>query len=749
MGKKAYKYLDVKEDSIKETGFHLDREKVSEALFNVSNEYMGIRGFFEEGAVDENCLRGIYLNGIYDFSRETLETGYKGIVKRTHFMVNSIDFMKIRLVIDNEELNLKNIEYTDFTRELLFKNGLYTRSYIWKLKNGKQIHLRFERFLSMIDCNNAFQKIVIEASNDVKVQLSFFIDDKLKQWGKEGYVHIFDVNSKENEIQAETEFTKEKIFVRGIIESKEKEKKIEHNNYIESKFDFELNANEKKELIRYISVVTSRDFKDQHIIHLRHESLKICGLYDEYLKKNEGFFKNLYRKTDIEIEGDELDQQGIRYCNFMLNTTYHGFNPKNNLGAKGLTGEAYSGHSFWDSETYCLPYYLFNNINAAKNLILYRYNTLEEAKKRANDLDCRGACFPIATLCGKEGCTLWQHASLQLQATTGVAYALFHYWNLTKDKEFFKNYGMELLYQICLFLLDRGQYGQKNNKFGYYAVMGPDEFKMMVDNNAYTNVMGKFSFEFMLYMMENLKQDKDGMIKRLNIDVNILKKFKDASDKMYIPFDKETLLYEQNDGFYNLPHIDINSIPREEFPLYSHWTYDRIYRGDMIKQPDVLMFFFLFLSHYSTDVLKANYEYYEPRCIHESSLSPSIHSVIANEIGKTDEAINFFSFASRLDLDDYNNNTGEGIHLTSIAAAWINIVYGFGRLRSDGEEISIAPSIPSKWKSYTFRLTIDNSLLKIKVNHKKIVITNEGKPIKLVIYGRKVVIENEYETNLD
>lgn len=339
---------------------------------------------------------------------------------------------------------------------------------------------------------------------------------------------------------------------------------------------------------------------------------------------------------------------------FNLQQAYWGFSEDNNIGAKGLTGEAYSGHAFWDSETYCLPYYLFTNRKAAKDLLLFRYNTLKEAKERAKDLDCEGAAYPIATRNGKEACTLWQHASTQIQPTTAVAYAIFHYMNLYQDVAFMNEYGLEMLLEIDKFLLTRGQWNQTHSHFGYYGVMGPDEFEVMVNHNMYTNIMAKKTFEYTLKVLSDSRFDSKKILVKTKFDEKHIQEMRECMDKMLILYDPKTHLYEQHQGFYDLPHIDVDKIPVTDFPLYSHWSYDRIYRNDMIKQPDVLMFLFLYNQDFSYEDKKANYEYYEPRCIHESSLSPSVHSILAEELGKEKEALDFFGFATRLDLDDYN-----------------------------------------------------------------------------------------------
>ena len=233
----------------------------------------------------------------------------------------------------------------------------------------------------------------------------------------------------------------------------------------------------------------------------------------------------------------------------------------------------------------------------------------------------------------------------------------------------------------------------------------------------------------------------------------ILKKYPDieaiktkaakASACMKILYDPATKLFEQHEGFFDLPHIDVDAIPVTDFPLYSHWSYDRIYRNDMIKQPDVLMFMFLYPHDFSKEQLKANYEYYEPRCIHESSLSPSIHSILACELDKDEEAMDFFGFATRLDLDDYNRNTREGLHMTSIAAAWMNIVYGFLGLRSDAPVLSISPKIPTRWKAYSVNLVLANARLRFRVTEGQVTIAHSGEPVDLEIWGKRTRVDRD------
>lgn len=751
MEKTAQKYLEADPWAIVEKGFHKDKTLVSESLFSQANEYAGVRGYFEEGGSFPS-LRGSYFNGIYDYAKEDTPNAYLGIIKRTHFMVNAMDYFKISLQIEDEKLDLARAKISDFERRLDFRTGELTRSFVWHLKNGN-VSLSFARFLSMNDCHRAYQRIKITADASLEGKICFCLDGNMIQWGHDCFFTNIHKEHHDNEAAtiSQTLTTNQKVASFMKIATSMEGKYLDLPMGVEVGYELALPKGQPVVFTRYITNLAERDGaikENKALIAEGRSELEASWQegYDVALAKNRRYWDEVWNDCDIKINGDEEDQQGIRFDIFQLTQTYHGYDPRDNIGAKGLTGEAYSGHAFWDSETYCLPFYLFNNPAAAKDILMFRYYGLEEAKKRAKMLDCRGACYPIATLNGQEGCNLWQHASLQFQPSTGVVYGIYHYERVTKDKEFVLNYGLEMVLEIARFLLSRGQWNAKHTHFGFYGVMGPDEFKMMVNNNTYTNFMAKKTFEYVRVLLNRYKKEPKvaEIINKIHMTDNELASMREAEKKMLILHSKRTGLYEEDEGFYDLPHIDIDKIPAEDFPLYSHWSYDRIYRGDMIKQPDVLMFMFLHNGEFSIREKKANYEYYEPRCIHESSLSPSIHSILANELGKDKEALSFFSFATRMDLDDYNRNANEGLHMTSIAAAWMNIVYGFGGLRSDGKILSINPKLPVKWKGYSFHILYRGAHLAVAVDENGYTLRNLSKtPARLMVAGRKRVIKRK------
>ena len=744
MAKISKEYLKVHPWKIIEEGFHKNRDQVSESLFSLGNEYTGIRGFFDEG-YSGSSLIGTYYNGIYEYGEE-IPNAYKGIAKRTHFTINSTNWVKCRLTYKGETLDLNKSNFSDFYRELDFRNGNYLRRFVWHAQDV-DINLQFERLVNMVNCHEGVVRITISASKDIDLDLEFMLDGTVVHWGDKPYWNVVshDLDKDVSTLVCNTLSTKQVLSTSMLLVGLDnQENSFKDGQIIVSS---KIHLTKKPRVIdRLVINYASKKYIDSseitQITKNELKTLKNKG-FEGILAENAAYFSNVFNSSDIKIEGDKKNQQGIRFCLFQLEQAYHGYEKDNNIGAKVLTGEAYSGHAFWDSETYCLPYYLFTNKEAAKDLLFFRYNTLNEAKLRAKDLDCVGACFPIATRNGEEACTLWQHASCQFQPSTAVSYAIYHYMNIYHDDDFMNRYGLELIIEISKFLLSRGEYSSDKKHFGFYGVMGPDEFQLMVNHNTYTNFMAKKTFDYLLKLKKENKYNFKEVEAKCGVNENFYKELAKASKKMLILYDKDTKLFEQHDGFYKLPHIDVDKIPDSDFPLYSHWSYDRIYRNDMIKQPDVLMFMLLYNQDFSFDELKANYDFYEPRCIHESSLSPSVHSILANQIKKYNEAYKFFKFATRLDLDDYNNNTREGIHMTSIAAAWMNIVYGFAGLRSDREVLSISPTLPRKWKSYSFKLKLPNSLLLIERNKNGLVIKNEGESVKMRVYGRLYTIKKE------
>lgn len=750
MAKVADVYFKTDPWKIVEEGFDPAYARVSESVFSLGNESMGVRGFFEEGG-SVDSLRGCYNNGVYDM--EYVGRSYRGIVDRTHFMIPSVDWLKTELCVDGEMLDLGKSRFRAFRRELDMRCGTLERSFIWQTATGKELRVTFLRFLDMVHRERAYQRITLEALNfsgDIQITggLSFQVVHEGRKtcfWGETRQ------ETMDNRLllSSRTTGSGQEVFAGAILHMPRGAVQRPDEKTAALCGVLHLTRGEPQQIDKKV-VVLFDGREGEALWKGGQQALKEAEevSLQQALEAQKAYWNAYWQVSDIRIEAAEGDaqtteqvaaeQQGVRFCSFQLAQTYNGGSMRHNIGAKGLTGEAYNGHAFWDTEACCLPFYLFTNPNAAKDLLLFRYNTLPMALERAKMLDCRGACYPIATLNGDEACTLWQHASLQIQPSTAVAYGIWHYVKVTGDREFLWQYGAEMLLEIARFLESRAGKSNLNGKYGFYGVMGPDEFHMMVNNNAYTNYMGMRTLSYGAQVLEEMRVQQPEkyavLCEKTGLGEEEGTRWQEIADNMYLPQDAAGL-FEQHDGYFSLPHTDIHKIPVSQFPLYDHWSYDRIYRTDMIKQPDVLMMLYLYNSSFSEEVKRVNYDFYEPHTIHESSLSPAIHSILAAELGKMEQAVDFFGYATRLDLDNYNRNTREGLHTTSIAMAWANIVYGFAGLRSDGDILRFAPRMPARWKKLSFSLTYRGSIMGISMEKEKTTFCLlEGEPFPIQVY---------------
>lgn len=698
MAKEAKKYFKVYPWKIIEKGFDKAMGRVGESIFSLGNEYMGIRGNFDEYYSGDKLI-GSYYNGVYEDKPISYPEYFNGFAKRCCFMINANNWMYTRIFIDGEEIDLNKIEVIDFYRELDMKKGIVKRCYSYR-----GIKFTFERFVSINHHYIGGQKITLQADTLHTIEIHSGIDfTPIHEEENKNYWQTCETG--DDFIVCRTQSSGQRIYSKFktnlCCQSVEKQDKL-----LVQKFKFDVTDNAVFEKVVYNFV--ERDISKDIDFSLADRYLNKS--YEEYKEEHINRWAEIWQQSDVEISGDDENQQGIRFCIFNMHQTYHGDDGRLNVGAKGLTGEKYSGWTFWDTETYCLPFYLFNNPKAAKNLLMYRYNTLKQAKERAIEQDCKGACYPMVTIDGTESCGVWQHGNLEIHVTAAVAYGVWHYVRNTGDEEFLKEYGLELLVETSRYFASRGGWSPKTGEFGLYGVMGPDEFQMMVHNNTYTNFMVKKNFNYTIEM-----------VKKYGYDISDLElaEWQNMANKMRINYDESTGLFEQHDGFFDLPEFDVKSMDPDKVPVYKYWAYDRIFRVNMLKQPDVVLMQFFYSKDFTLEQKKANFEYYEKRCSHESSLSPAVHSIMAAEIGDFDMAEEYMAYGNRIDIDDYNRNTHQGLHVTSMAAAWMNIVYGFGGMRSDGDILYFAPKIPRKWNSYKFTIMVRNSVLNVEVTKKK------------------------------
>lgn len=477
--------------------------------------------------------------------------------------------------------------------------------------------------------------------------------------------------------------------------------------------------------------------------------------FDALLQMQKETWAKIWEMADISIEGDVKAQQGIRFNIFQLNQTYSGKDERLNIGPKGFTGEKYGGSTYWDTEAYCIPFYMATkDQQVARNLLTYRYNHLQKAIENAEKLGFTNgaALYPMVTMNGEESHNEWEITFEEIHRNGSMVFAIYNYVRYTGDFDYIPEKGLEVMIAVARFWQQRANFSKAKNKFVILGVTGPNEYENNVNNNWYTNYLAKWCIEYCIQMIDNVKsghkEDYDRIMGHTNLSDSELMKWKDVAENMYFPYSEEKGVFLQQDGFLDKEIIPVEDLDPKMRPINQTWSWDRILRSCYIKQADVLQGFYFFEDHFKENELEKHFDFYEPLTVHESSLSPCVHSIQAAKLGRMTQAYEFYVRTSRLDLDDYNNEVKEGCHITSMAGTWMSIVEGFGGMRIVDDKLSFNPRIPEEWKGYSFKVNFRNQILKIKVAADKTTFSLEGEEaIKILVKDRLVeVIPNELIT---
>ncbi|MBD3345641.1 MAG: family 65 glycosyl hydrolase [Chitinivibrionales bacterium] len=766
MAKVADRYLAGDSWNVVEKGFHPEKQRVSESIFSLSNEFMGLRGYFEEGYSGDH-LQGSYFGGLYENKEVGHPQVFKGFVTRENFIVNACDWLYTRIYVKGEQLDLARSKFSDFTRSVNLKTGVMERSFVWHTKSGARLKISFTRFLSMGHNNMAMQRMRFESLDKsckvvVRTGLSFATYQEIAAgWDMRDEagsareipdISYWDINKRQSKpgryaIQASTKTTGFSAFCSYKLSSNISltEKPFEREETVGCDVSFTVKRTALVVLDKTIvnfwerpSEMNSRQVWSQGTT-LFNKYKKTA--YEKALAEQEEYWAKFWETRDIVIQGDNDSQQGVRFDIMQLHMAYHGGDERLAIPSKGLTAEVYSGWIFWVVETYCQHMMIFSDPEAAKKLLKFRYHGLKGALQRATEVDCTGARYPFCTIDGPESCATWQHADMEIHVGVGIYRAIELYIMHTDDKDFLYTYGIEMLLQISRYYASRGDWSPRGD-FGFYGVMGPDEYKSLVHHNYYTNFMGKKCFEYTLKVIREMQTKAPKEWAKVKKTVGLTprepEEWKKMASKMRLLKDPKTGVCEQHDGYFDLPEVDVASIGPDQIPIYKNWAYEKILRMNMVKQADVLLLPVWFAHQWNDKDTQANFDFYEPRTIHESTFSISIHQILFAELGRLPQAYDFFKYMCRVDLDDYQKNTAQGLHMTPKSGTWLSMVYGWGGMRTGKRRLSFAPSIPKKWKRYRFRIVSRSTILEVTVDHKEVQFAIvEGPSITIEAYGKK------------
>lgn len=738
-----------------EEEFNPHYNKIAESVFSIGNGRMGQRANFEE-AYSGETLQGSYVAGVYYPDKTRVGWWKNGYPEYFAKVLNAPAWISVHVTIENQKLDLATCKVEEFTRVLDMKNGLLSRSFVATLPDGKRLKVTAQRFCSMANGEvGAIRYAITPLNFSSRATLSLFIDADVKNtdsnYDEKFWTEVYK-HAEEGECLVTAE-TKKTFFhvcsgMRYFIEEEGKEVKGRINIELREKFAgniIQVDLNEGKELVvyKYAAVLSSENHpKEQLVAHCQQilQDLQQTG-FEKLLAEHAAVWEHKWNECDITIDGDVAAQQGIRFNIFQLTQTYTGEDQRLNIGPKGFTGEKYGGSTYWDTEAYCLPFYLGTaEQKVARNLLVYRYKHLQKAIENAQKLGFKdgAALYPMVTMNGEECHNEWEITFEEIHRNGAIAYAIYDYIRYTGDEDYLIAYGLEVLIGISRFWAQRVNWSEDKQQYVMLGVTGPNEYENNVNNNWYTNYMATWTLSYTKESLAYVKSKDSNAWKAIMSKVNFseeeLKQWESIVDQMYFPEDVGRGIFLQQDGFLDKELLTVSQLKKEDRPLNQKWSWDRILRSCFIKQADVLQGLYFFEERFDAETIKRNFDFYEPMTVHESSLSPCVHSILAAKLGYEEKAYEMYLRTARLDLDDYNNDTEDGCHITSMAGTWLSVIKGFGGMRVRNGQLHLQPFIPSQWISYSFKIRFRNSVIKVQVEKAKTTANlDSGDPLDVII----------------
>ena len=741
-------YLKTDEWNIIEEGFDARLNKISESIFSLGNGRMGQRANFEETYTGET-LQGNYVAGVYYPDKTRVGWWKIGYPEYFAKVLNAANWIGIDINVGRERLDLNTCIVTDFRRVLNMKEGYLERSFTAELESGKTLKVSCVRFCSIADDEaGAICYTITPLNFGAVITLCPYIDGDVKNQDANYDEKFWD------EIQKQSHFDKAFLTLRtkktgfevctGMsvtlnLDGRQiqyQSESIERDKFIGIEIRQEVQANQTLTIYKYAANISSENYPKEGLLERCEELIgRITQKgFDTMLDEQAKAWAKKWEQGDIVIEGDPSAQQAIRFNIFQLNQTYTGEDSRLNIGPKGFTGEKYGGSTYWDTEAYCVPFYLATaDPQVTRNLLIYRYNHLQKAIENAAKLGFTNgaALYPMVTINGEECHNEWEITFEEIHRNGAIAFAIFNYIRYTGDASYLGEYGLEVLIGIARFWAQRVNWSENLSSYVMLGVTGPNEYENNVNNNWYTNTIAAWCLRYAAEALEQVEQNTpdryEAILRKTSLDITKeVSEWHKIADALYLPEDKSRGIYLQQDGYLDKEQVLVKDLPAEDRPLNQKWSWDRILRSCFIKQADVLQGLYFFEDQYNIETIRRNFDYYEPRTVHESSLSPCVHSILAARLGKVDKAYEFYLRTARLDLDDYNNDTEDGCHITSMAGTWMSVVEGFAGMRVKDGVLVFNPFLPDQWKSFSFKIGFRGALLNVKVTKETVELTNQS-----------------------
>lgn len=740
---------------------------LSETLFAQGNGYIGIRGSFEEGTPDSygDHVSGTYLNGFYESAVIRYPEIAYGFPEKSQTMLNVTSAQDFMVYADGKRVWACSEATGGYYRYLDLKRGLVTRGYDWEMGAVSYTSSRIVSFTHQNICavrveitpGGWGQKLEIHSILDGGVRNQECGDDPRTGSGLIGKVLETEELFVKEHLACMRQRTKDSglhvacaVLVTAEGGSLNRRAVTDEEK---ASFIITTDSSDSKIIItKYIAYQDSRYCETEHLTAQVEEMAREAEQigWEELCREQEAYLSKFWDRSSVSVEGDAYLTQGLNYNLYSLLQSA-GRDGRCNIGAKGLTGEGYEGHYFWDTEAYLMPVFIYTCPEVARELLVYRYSILEQARACARACGHeRGILFPWRTIDGRECSTYFLAGTAQYHINADVALAVFRYFDATEDMDFMERYGAEILFETAEFWLDIGFYNEnKGKRFCIDCATGPDEYTVMNNNNLYTNVMAGFNLRFAAEIYTEMEKNSPGVLERLRQKMGLTEsawqQWKRAAEQMYLPYDEQNGLYLQDDGFYDRKPWDFEHVPKENYPLLLHYHPLYIYRHRVCKQADTVLAMLQQPELFTAKEKENAYDVYNRITTHDSSLSKSVFGILAAEIGRTEEAYEFLADSIRADLDNMHGNTQDGLHMANMAGSWLGLVQGFGGMRTERGTLGFHPTLPSAWSGYHITVNYRGCRLRLEVTDQEVTYRwLEGKGIHIFHRDTPVTLSREH-----
>ena len=704
---------------------------LNETLFHNANGYIGVRGCLEEGVPQEwDTMRGTYINGFYDIIPMKQAENLCNFVEEKQIMLNVVDTQTIYLIIDNEQFALDKGSIEENKRMLNMDEGYTSREIVWCSNTGKKVKIMIRRMTSFTEKSLFTMEYSVTPLNfDGNITfMSYHISDVSNYCNpndprmaaeSQKYLYPLEVLIEEDKSIAVSKTVKSKLSVCSIVahEVKGVVGAIGQLHKDQESVIYEVDVPAEKDhtvtLRKYTIITDSVRFQNPKESAKEKISQVLKNGLDSYYEEQKNYLSRFWNHTAMEIDSNTDVNKAVNFNIYQLLQSAAS-DSNCNIAAKGLSGEGYEGHYFWDTEMFMLPFFTLTNPELAKLLLSYRYHILDAAKKNARLLGHKkGALYPWRTISGAECSGYYPAGTAQYHIDGDIAYAIIQYYLTTGDLDFIIEMGAEIIIETARLWMDVGNYNS-NGKFVINDVTGPDEYTCMVNNNYYTNCCAKYNLEWAAKFYYQLKEE--GRLKELAAKTGIndseINDMEHAMEAMYLPYDEKLGINPQDDSFLDKPVWNLSKTPKEKFPLLLHYHPLHLYRYQVCKQADTVLSYFLFEDAQSKEVMKKSYEYYEKITTHDSSLSTCVFSIVASRLGMQEKGYKYFGDSAKMDLENTHNNTKDGIHTANMGGCYMAIVNGFAGLCIKEDGLSITPFLPEAWNGYSFKFLYRGNLFK-------------------------------------